>query len=130
MTALVLAGYVGDRRPEVPGAESQAGEVTICARSRAVPVLHLVTARDTTQASASLSDILALSWPPRSPTLLPGVAPARLMAEGAPGRWPAGLLFTRGLSISSCREKELAKVTIKKEDLELIVSRGGTPGRL
>lgn len=34
------------------------------------------------------------------------------------------------LSVSCPREKELAKVTIKKEDLELIVSRGGTPGRL
>lgn len=39
-------------------------------------------------------------------------------------------MVTRGLSMSSCREKELAKVTIKKEDLELIVSRGGIPGRL
>lgn len=92
--------------------------------------MQLVTTRDTTQASASLSDILALPRPPRSPTLLRGIAPARLIAEGAPGQWPAVLLFTRGLSISSCREKELAKVTIKKEDLELIVSRGGTPGRL
>lgn len=34
-------------------------------------------------------------------------------------------MVTRGLSVSGRREKELAKVTIKKEDLELIVSRAG-----
>lgn len=95
VTALVLAGYVGDRRPEVPGAESQAGEVTVRARSGAVPVLQLVPTRDTTQASASLRDIPALPRPPPSPTLLRGVAPAHLTAEGAPGQGPAGTVGHR-----------------------------------
>lgn len=43
----------------------------------------------------------------------------RLGLNGAAPPLPGG-------SASAYREKELAKVTIKKEDLELIVSRGGS----
>lgn len=48
---------------------------------------------------------------------------------GAAGRLTGGGgCRSPAVYVCFCREKELAKVTIKKEDLELIVSRGGAPG--
>ncbi|XP_023803645.1 huntingtin-interacting protein K, partial [Cyanistes caeruleus] len=59
----------------------------------------------------------------------PGPLPAPHGCERPllPASWPRcsgqrRLLVTGGLSISCRREKELAKVTIKKEDLELIMT--------
>ncbi|XP_017592371.1 PREDICTED: huntingtin-interacting protein K, partial [Corvus brachyrhynchos] len=50
-------------------------------------------------------------------SLLPAARPREHRDSGQ-----RGTLVTGGLSVSCCREKELAKVTIKKEDLELIMT--------
>lgn len=99
VTALVPAGHVGDRRPEVPGAESEAGEVTARARVG--------------------------RWGPTGGFCRSSHRRRREGTLPVGRRGTAGSL-TGGLSLCCCREKELAKVTIKKEDLELIVSRGGS----
>lgn len=60
------------------------------------------------------------------PSLVGAAAPCPACTGSPLGhRWE--LSVTESLSVSCRREKELAKVTIKKEDLELIVSGGQCP---